>query len=100
MDGSYRWTNATVVNCHSRRFVGWTLSLGRNVEWSVCGWTDRQGTVTGLKIARTQPEPSIVSFIDFLNGSGDRDLNVGSPFHHFDQFFVFISFYELICQAI
>jgi hypothetical protein len=44
MDGSYRWTNVTVVNCHSRRFVGWTLSLGWNVAWSVCGWTDHQGT--------------------------------------------------------
>jgi hypothetical protein len=44
VDGSYRWTNVTVVNCHSRRFVGWMLSLGRNVAWSVCGWTDRQGT--------------------------------------------------------
>ncbi len=44
IDGSYRWTNVTVVNCHSRRFVGWTLSLGQNVAWSVCGWTDRQGT--------------------------------------------------------
>ncbi len=44
MDGLCRWTNVTVVNCHSRRFVGWTLSLGRNVAWSVCGWMDRQGT--------------------------------------------------------
>ncbi len=43
MDGSYSWTNVTVVNCHSRRFVRWTLSLGQNVAWSVCGWTDRQG---------------------------------------------------------
>ncbi len=44
VEGSYRWTIVTIVNCHSRRFVGWTLSLGRNVAWSVCGWTDRQGT--------------------------------------------------------
>jgi hypothetical protein len=40
--------NVTVVNCHSRRFVGWTDSVGRNVTWSVCGWTDRQGTGTLL----------------------------------------------------
>jgi hypothetical protein len=40
----YRWTNITVVNCHSRQFVRWMLSLGRNVTWSVCGWTERQGT--------------------------------------------------------
>ncbi len=46
VDGSYRWTNVTVVNCHSRQFVGWTLSLGQIVTWSVCGWTDRQGTYT------------------------------------------------------
>jgi hypothetical protein len=38
--------NVTVVNCHRRRFVGWMLSLGQNVAWSVCGWTDRQGTMT------------------------------------------------------
>jgi hypothetical protein len=44
VDGSYRWTFVTVVNCHSRQFDGWTLSLGRNVALSVCGWTDRQGT--------------------------------------------------------
>ncbi len=37
--------NVTVVKCHSRRFVGWTNSVGRNVTWSVCGWTDRQCTV-------------------------------------------------------
>jgi hypothetical protein len=51
VDGSYRWTNVTVVNCHSRRFVGWTLNLGRNVAWSVCGWTDRQGTVNTTQLA-------------------------------------------------
>ncbi len=32
------------VNCHSRRFVRWTLSLGRNVAWSVRGWTDHHCT--------------------------------------------------------
>ncbi len=36
--------NVTVVKCRSRRFVWWTLSLGRNVAWSVRGWTDRQCT--------------------------------------------------------
>ncbi len=36
--------NVTVVKCHSRRFVGWTNSVGRNVTWTVCGWTDRQCT--------------------------------------------------------
>ncbi len=36
--------NVTVVNCHSRRFVGWMLRLVWNVMWPVCGWTDRQGT--------------------------------------------------------
>jgi hypothetical protein len=36
--------NVTVVKCHSRWFVGWTDSVGRNVMWSVCGWTDRQCT--------------------------------------------------------
>ncbi len=44
LDGSYRCQNVTVENCHSRRFVGWTYSLGQIVTWSVCGWTDRQGT--------------------------------------------------------
>ncbi len=38
-----RW-NVTVVKCHSRRFVGWTPSLGQNVAWSVRGWKDRQCT--------------------------------------------------------
>ncbi len=38
--------NVTGANCHSRRFVGWTDSVGRNVVWSVRGWTDRQGTVS------------------------------------------------------
>jgi hypothetical protein len=34
------WTdNVTVVKCHSRWFVGWTLSVGQNVAWSVCGCT-------------------------------------------------------------
>ncbi len=37
--------NVTVVKCHSRRFVGWTLCLGQNVAWSVCGWTDHQYTL-------------------------------------------------------
>ncbi len=37
--------NVTVVNCHSRRFVSWTLCLGRIVAWSVYGWTDGQGTI-------------------------------------------------------
>ncbi len=36
--------NVTVVNCHNRRFVGWTLRLGQNVTWSIRGWMDRQGT--------------------------------------------------------
>ncbi len=52
VDGSYRWTNVTVANCHSRRFVGWTLSLGRNVTWSVCGWTDRQGTLDLVRASK------------------------------------------------
>ncbi len=39
--------NVTVVKCHSRRFVRWTNSVGRNVTWSVCGWTDRQCTGHG-----------------------------------------------------
>ncbi len=36
--------NVTVVNCHSRWIIGWTLSLGWNVGWSVCEWTDHLGT--------------------------------------------------------
>ncbi len=28
------------------RFVRWTNSVGQNVTWSVCGWTDRQCTST------------------------------------------------------
>jgi hypothetical protein len=43
-----RW-NVTVVNCHSRRFVGWTLHLGRNVAWSVCRWMDRLDTSSATK---------------------------------------------------
>ncbi len=37
--------NVTVVKWHSRWFVGWTDSVGWNVAWSVCGWTDRQCTL-------------------------------------------------------
>ncbi len=37
------WTDR--IGSYSRWFVGWTLCLGQNVTWSVCGWTDRQGTV-------------------------------------------------------
>ncbi len=40
--------NVTVVKCHSRQFVGWTLSLGQNVAWSVRGWTDHQCTAISL----------------------------------------------------
>ncbi len=29
--------NVTVVKCHSRRFIGWTDSVGRDVAWSVVG---------------------------------------------------------------
>jgi hypothetical protein len=44
LDGSYRCKNVTGAHCHSRRFVGWTDSVGRIVAWSVCRWTDRLGT--------------------------------------------------------
>jgi hypothetical protein len=41
--------NVTLVNCHSRRFVGWTLRLGRNVAWSVRRCTNRLSNVgTGV----------------------------------------------------
>jgi hypothetical protein len=33
---------------------------------------------------------------DFLNSGGDSNHDVGSPFHHFGRFFVFISFDERI----
>ncbi len=38
--------NVTGAHCHSRRFIGWTDSVGRIVAWSVCRWTDRLGTDT------------------------------------------------------
>jgi hypothetical protein len=44
LDRSYRCKNVTGVHCHSRRFVGWTDSVGRIVAWSVYRWTDRLGT--------------------------------------------------------
>ncbi len=62
LDGSYRWRNVTVVNCHSRRFVGWTLSLGRNVAWSVCGWTDRQGTAFSSHCVRASSSLALSTF--------------------------------------
>ncbi len=43
--------NVKVVKCHSRWFVGWTNSVGRNVTWSVCGWTDRQYTVLCIVVS-------------------------------------------------
>ncbi len=67
LDGSDRWKNVTVVNCHSRRFVGWTDSVGWIVAWLVCGWMDRQGTeatmswvmqgkhLTGVSCFKTYP---------------------------------------------
>jgi hypothetical protein len=45
-----RW-NVTVVNCHSRQFVKWTLHLGQNAVWSVYGWTDHQGTINDYCLA-------------------------------------------------
>ncbi len=45
LDGSYRCKNVTGANFQSRWFVGWTDSVGRIVTWSVCGRTDRQGTI-------------------------------------------------------
>jgi hypothetical protein len=38
------------TECHNSKMsqqtvVGWTNSVGRNVMWSVCGWTDRRCTV-------------------------------------------------------
>jgi hypothetical protein len=33
-----------IVNCHSGWNVEWTNGVGRNVTWSVCGLTLRQGT--------------------------------------------------------
>jgi hypothetical protein len=44
LDGSYRCQNVKGANCHSRWFVEWTDSVGQIVAWSVCGWTDGQGT--------------------------------------------------------
>ncbi len=61
VDGSYRWTNVTVVNCHSRRFVGWMLSVGRNVAWSVCGWMDHQGTPASYVHSHIYPPHFLVS---------------------------------------
>jgi hypothetical protein len=60
-----RWTdnpstlrrNVTVIKCHSRRFVGWTDSVGRNVTWSVCGWTDRQCTFMDPSWPGEYPSP-------------------------------------------
>jgi hypothetical protein len=52
--------NVTVVNCHSRRFVGWTLRLGRNVAWSVCRWTDRLGTDVNMYIGRKETHMAYV----------------------------------------
>jgi hypothetical protein len=34
----------SLVNWHSRRFVGVNASFGSNVAWSVRGWTDHLGT--------------------------------------------------------
>jgi hypothetical protein len=31
--------SVAVENCHSGKNVGWTYVVGRNVTWSVCGWT-------------------------------------------------------------
>jgi hypothetical protein len=36
--------SVTVENRHSGQNVGWTYGVVRNVTWSVCGWTSRQGT--------------------------------------------------------
>jgi hypothetical protein len=78
VDGSYRWTYVTVVNCHSRRFVGWTLRLGRNVMWSVCGWTDRQGTnqkCEGTLSKLPLYQPGIAYYkCCLLNAKGSQEL--------------------------
>ncbi len=51
--------NVTVVKCHSRRFVGWTLSLGRNVAWLVRGWMDGS-SMHWLFEVRLELEPSLL----------------------------------------
>jgi hypothetical protein len=62
--------NVTVVNCHSRQFVRWTLRLGRNVTWSVRGWTDHQGTLPHeKKSCRRETCQIYIFFLKCLNSS-------------------------------
>ncbi len=55
--------NVTVVKCHSRRFVGWTNSVGRNVTRSVCGWTDRQCTADNGCRWRLDEKPEVQNLL-------------------------------------
>jgi hypothetical protein len=42
----------------------------------------------------------MVSLLDFLNGGGDRNHNVGGHFNNFGEFFAFNSFDEIIYLAV
>jgi hypothetical protein len=42
----------------------------------------------------------MISLLDFLNGGGDRNHNVGGHFNHFGKFLAFNSFYERIYLAV
>jgi hypothetical protein len=61
--------NVTVVNCHSRGFVGWALRLGWNVAWSVRGWTDRQRTPQYLCWREWSPPLSREDQVDLRTAS-------------------------------
>ncbi len=65
--------NVTVVKCHSRRFVGWTLSLGQNVAWWVHGWTDRQCTLAGSNVKLLIVNHQNLSFSRFCSENSDSE---------------------------
>jgi hypothetical protein len=72
LDGSYRCKKKNVAgaNCHSRRFVGWTDSVGRIAAWSVCRWTDRLGT-----LAPATDRPLNFSLLFFASSDSPLELS-------------------------
>ncbi len=83
--------NITGANCHSRGFVGWMDSLGRIVAWSVCGWTDRQGSVTARssRLLIREPEMSLEARSQVINSDLKQNSYhslINFPFFLFECF--------------
>jgi hypothetical protein len=92
VDGSYRWKNVTVVNCHSRRFVRWKDSVGRIFAWWVCGWTDRQGTGPDPFYDKNNASDTPYKYIFTTEDSRCIRVHFEDPLHTADLFVGFSTY--------